>query len=305
KLEGMANPELTASYSGFVSGESQSVLTSLPGLSTAASTLSPAGTYDIDVKNAAADNYDITYVKGTLTVNPLANNLKVSSTSESCKTSNNGEINITATQPLTYTATITGNSTPNSYSFTSSKKIDNLSAGTYNVCVTAEELVGYQQCYNVEVTEPKDLSAYARVNRNQKTITVDLSGAARYWIELNGKIYSTTESQITLPALSTNNVLKVATDKPCQGVIERNINLSGEVLVYPNPFSDKVRIDLGSSDASKVQVEVSDLLGKKVYSATLVNNNNIEVDLSSLVTGVYMVKVTAGNSISTHKIIKK
>lgn len=305
KLEGMVNPELTASYTGFVRGESQSVLSSLPVLSTTASSRSYAGKYDIEVKNAAADNYDITYVKGTLTVNSVGNNLKVAATSETCKTSNNGEINITATQPLTYTAVISSNSTTNSYSFTTAKKIENLSAGTYNVCVTAAELEGFEQCYNIEVTEPKDLSAYARVNKDQKTIIVDLSGAQRYWIELNGKTYTTTESQITLPAVSANNSLKVTTDKPCQGVIERNINLSGDVLVYPNPFTDKVHIDLGNAATSKVQVEVSDLLGKNVYNATLVNNSNIEIDLSSLTPGVYMMKVTAGNSVSTHKIIKK
>jgi len=65
---GAPSPVLTASYSGFAPGEDPSVLSTPPSLSTTASNTSPAGTYPIIVSGAAALNYSISYVDGTLTV---------------------------------------------------------------------------------------------------------------------------------------------------------------------------------------------------------------------------------------------
>jgi hypothetical protein len=66
--EGEENPELTVTYSGFVKGEDNSVLTTQPTISTTATKESPAGTYPITVSGAEAANYDITYTNGTLTI---------------------------------------------------------------------------------------------------------------------------------------------------------------------------------------------------------------------------------------------
>ena len=66
--EGEENPELTVTYSGFVNGEDNSVLTTQPTISTTATKESPAGTYPITVSGVEAANYDITYTNGTLTI---------------------------------------------------------------------------------------------------------------------------------------------------------------------------------------------------------------------------------------------
>ena len=68
KVAGTANPTLTVSYSGFVNGETSAVLTTQPLIRTTATTTSAAGTYPITVSSAAAANYSLTYVSGTLTV---------------------------------------------------------------------------------------------------------------------------------------------------------------------------------------------------------------------------------------------
>jgi hypothetical protein len=68
KVYGMTNPPLTASYSGFVGGENASVLTSPVVLNTAATTASGVGSYPITASGAAAANYTIQYVSGTLQV---------------------------------------------------------------------------------------------------------------------------------------------------------------------------------------------------------------------------------------------
>jgi hypothetical protein len=71
KMCGQPNPPLTASYNGFVNGESTNVLTSLVTLATTATTSSGAGTYPITASGAAAANYTINYVGGQLTVDSV------------------------------------------------------------------------------------------------------------------------------------------------------------------------------------------------------------------------------------------
>ena len=68
KICGESNPPLTASYSGFAGGDNTNVLSSPAALSTTATTTSGAGKYPITVGGAAAANYTIQYVDGTLTV---------------------------------------------------------------------------------------------------------------------------------------------------------------------------------------------------------------------------------------------
>jgi gliding motility-associated-like protein len=64
------NPELTVSYSGFVYGEDAGVLGTEPVITTTADIASGPGTYPISVTGAAAANYTINYVYGTLTIVP-------------------------------------------------------------------------------------------------------------------------------------------------------------------------------------------------------------------------------------------
>ena len=68
KICGQANPPLTASYNGFVGADNTNALSSPVVLSTTATTTSGAGKYPITVSGAAAANYTIQYVNGTLLV---------------------------------------------------------------------------------------------------------------------------------------------------------------------------------------------------------------------------------------------
>lgn len=61
-------PALTVSYDGFIPGDTAARLTTLPTLSTTAQTHSPVADYTITVSGAAAADYVIQFVDGTLTV---------------------------------------------------------------------------------------------------------------------------------------------------------------------------------------------------------------------------------------------
>ncbi len=82
KLYGAALPALTASYSGFVNGDTASSLTTPPALTTTATAASPVGSYPITASGAASPNYTITYASGTLTVNKAALTIAAANTSK-------------------------------------------------------------------------------------------------------------------------------------------------------------------------------------------------------------------------------
>jgi hypothetical protein len=67
---GAANPTFTPSYSGFVNGDTSSVLTGAPSLTTTATSTSAPGSYTITAAagTLAASNYTFSFVNGTLTV---------------------------------------------------------------------------------------------------------------------------------------------------------------------------------------------------------------------------------------------
>ena len=96
---GGANPTLTASYTGWVNGDTQSVLSGAPSLTTTATASSPAGNYTITaaVGTLTAANYSFTFVNGTLTVTQ-AITVSVSPAS----------VTLSAGQQQTFTATVTG-----------------------------------------------------------------------------------------------------------------------------------------------------------------------------------------------------
>jgi hypothetical protein len=72
KPYGAPLPALTASFNGFVGGDTAASLTQQPILSTTATQSSPVqpGGYAITVSGAVDSNYTITYVGGTLTITP-------------------------------------------------------------------------------------------------------------------------------------------------------------------------------------------------------------------------------------------
>jgi len=69
KTYGQINPALTISYSGFVNSDGTSDLDDLPVASTATTSTSDAGTYPIVLTDVTDNNYEVTTVDGTITIN--------------------------------------------------------------------------------------------------------------------------------------------------------------------------------------------------------------------------------------------
>ena len=66
--QGETLPTFDVEYNGFKNGENNIVLNKQPKVNCNATSASAPGTYDINVSSAESKNYDITYIKGTLTI---------------------------------------------------------------------------------------------------------------------------------------------------------------------------------------------------------------------------------------------
>ena len=74
---GEPNPNFTISYSGFVNGEDESVLTIKPSVTTTANEKSAVGVYPITISGGASKNYMLEYEYGELTVNKASLSIQV------------------------------------------------------------------------------------------------------------------------------------------------------------------------------------------------------------------------------------
>lgn len=85
-----------------------------------------------------------------------------------------------------------------------------------------------------------------------------------------------------------------------------NIQANNEVKVYPNPSNGNFYIRL-SADASKVNVNILNIIGQSVYSKDFTTNfsKEIKVEVGHLPKGVYIVKTDDGKQQQTNKIIIK
>jgi subtilisin-like proprotein convertase family protein len=70
KVYGASLPTFTATYAGFVNGDTNTSLTTQPTLTPSATASSPVGTYAITAGGAVDANYSISYTPGVLTVTP-------------------------------------------------------------------------------------------------------------------------------------------------------------------------------------------------------------------------------------------
>ena len=121
--------------------------------------------------------------------------------------------------------------------------------------------------------------------------------------------YPTMTDPITGSNFYTSNtpVVRMNFKAPSVGLDELAANLSLEV--YPNPASNNVNASFSLENASNVEVSISDLSGKVVYTNNLGNvaagTHKVNVPTSELSNGVYFYNVAVNNTIATEKLVIK
>jgi gliding motility-associated-like protein len=202
---GVANPALTASYSGFVGTETAAVLTSPVVLSTTATITSTAGNYPITASGAAAANYSITYVAGTLTVNPTTQTITFAALPSKLDT--DGTFTLTATAssglPVTYTS-----SNPAVARIINGNQVEILRPGVINITASQAGNADYQAAISVvqSFTVIENPPPVINISGNKgnsiskgEIATLTATGAVTYqWANANGIISGQNTATLTV-----------------------------------------------------------------------------------------------------------
>ncbi|RLD79649.1 MAG: hypothetical protein DRJ15_08945 [Bacteroidetes bacterium] len=264
-------PSFTATFSGFVIGEDSSIVDSL------SFTLSPAfaglaGTYDI-IPYAEADNYLFTPLIGTLYVNPSGAGTKHIKTFLNC------------VEDLT---------TPDSLGHTMIAyfEYENKNASDVYIPIGEDNLLSAEGSFS-GINQPEVFYAgggswAANFDGNKFTWTV-----ASY--KHNGH-----KTSVASQASSTSS--KCNKSEPVED--EKNKELS-DIKVYPNPVTHKVYIEFGSALAEDSEVFVYDVFGRiQDISLSGKSDKTMEINMSGVKAGIYLIKVRNGQNIELLRVVK-
>lgn len=174
--------------------------------------------------------------------------------------------------------------------------------------------------YRNKVSQSMNVSHVGNITQSETVIYVscDVEGATvvltQWGIEINRGIVQNGVAAIYFdPFQNTNHLVVTATKQnyiPYQGLVtingqEASIDeqLLKNVDIYPNPTSDVLNVRLNGADITSISIV--DLSGKVVSEVNNISQSN-QIDVQSLNSGMYMVRMISseGNS-STKKITIK
>jgi hypothetical protein len=85
-------------------------------------------------------------------------------------------------------------------------------------------------------------------------------------------------------------------------------DLYSEIKIYPNPSFDVITLKYTTTEESNT-VEISDLLGRRVYSEEILNNgleNAVLINTRDLSNGIYLIQIKQNNkTVYTAKFVKQ
>ena len=214
-----------------------------------------------------------------------ANNFKIEVVGETCADKNNGKIVVIASKNQDYTLTFNNET----YSFTTEKTLDNLSAGNYNFCIEVEGVTS-PYCYTTEVIAGTSVSAKSSLNNKQLYVTVS-KGTLPYKVIINGNFQFEAYTNDFNFEVKHGDLVEIKTQVECEGLYSKKIALFNNLTAYPNPSEGLFSIPIATNNKS-VKISVFNMLSKLVLSNTYnVIDSKVQLDLTTKPKGVYLVKV--------------
>ena len=156
---------------------------------------------------------------------------------------------------------------------------------------------------------------------NTPTITISVTGdslissAGSYnqWY-FNGQYIDSTRNVLVIKG-HAKGWYKVVVTNPANGCsatsdsttsINQLSGISEQLSIYPNPFNNNIfiKINAGVKNIGDWNLEVTDMLGRTLYTKTSLNYNN-ELDLTDLANGIYFISVVNKTGRAVFKVVKQ
>ena len=124
-------------------------------------------------------------------------------------------------------------------------------------------------------------------------LTQDLPNV--HWYSCAGLAFRFTGTNVAVA--DPNNTISIA---------DNSNSLFLNSVLFPNPASKIVNLKLNIANNSPIQIQLINHLGQLVRTIETtgkIGENNIEINLTDVSEGIYMVKIKAGNAVTTKKLI--
>jgi len=234
------------------------------------------------------------------------NDFLITTISESCVDQDNGSIKINALVNGDYSAVLNGTE----YPFSETLLIEDLSPGTYEVCVFETAVPLSQSCYTLTITEmtPMDVSSkiYDGDNSTKRSINLKVeSGSPPFTVELNRQfagVYFNNEFSLNV---SEGDEVSVKSNLACEGTFSIMVPHGSRLIAYPNPTTAYIKILINKAQNAPIPVVVYDAMGRLIQSGKVEAHNNIlAMPLEQFPPGVYFIRIPSLND-QSFKVVKQ
>ena len=188
----------------------------------------------------------------------------------------------------------------------------NLAASTLGTYTVTNTVAASGDCAAVSATAMLTINALLA----QPTLTASTVPGATYQFYLNGvAIAGATNATYTATQNGSYTVVVTNTTTGCASlpsapvtvtVTATRTGLAGvELTVFPNPTTGRLTVAL-SGRHSRVALAVYNALGQEMLTGTLAAGAaTAELDMTTLATGVYVLKVTSTEGSVTHRVVRQ
>jgi type 1 glutamine amidotransferase len=139
------------------------------------------------------------------------------------------------------------------------------------------------------------------VVQDDNTLTAAEGAAAYQWLDCdnNNEPVSGATGHSFTPAVNGNYAVRITTAEGCTGISDCfNVMVVGnretialpEITLYPNPAHNALTVDF-KSELREVSIEICTLEGRKIREAKSTFAERIEIDLTAIPGGLYLLKV--------------
>ncbi|HPD34121.1 MAG TPA: T9SS type A sorting domain-containing protein, partial [Candidatus Kapabacteria bacterium] len=167
------------------------------------------------------------------------------------------------------------------------------------------------------------VGSFLNLNDQIISITGGIPPYSKYWTDNNGNKLS--EPPLVSPPLGSNYYFLFVSDnnncssskrlivfvRTLKDFVEENATYSADanmlLIAYPAPFNDKINIIAEFDNQTSGTIEISNLIGQKVYSEKFSNLKNIDkpLYLNNISSGIYILTIYTNQGAISQTIIKE